>query len=269
VDGMLTCDPRVLPGGYRLKAISYEEAAALAGAGAKVLHPDTVKPAVRQRIPVVIRNSRRPGVEGTRITEIAPPCSNPVKAIAMKRRLTVLELRHKNPGNLGQLAAALREMCERQGLPAEFVSQASDAIFLALRSTASYRDLPFDLDGCLEVRLHPRSAILTLVGAGIAQSPDLPMRALSALKQIPTMLVTDSDLKIAVSLIVPDRALEQCVDLLHREFFSQVDPSVFAASLEAGFQSPQPFTSFVDSTTRDSRPESGRLRLPLTAVSQN
>jgi aspartate kinase len=269
VDGMLTCDPRVMPGGYRLKAISYEEAAALAVAGAKVLHPDTVTPAIRQRIPVVIRNSRRPEVEGTRITETAPRCSNPVKAIACKRGLTVLELRHKGAGNLGQLAAALREMCERQGLPAEFVCQSSGAIFLALKSASSYRELPVDLDGCMEVRLHPRSAILTLVGAGIAQSPDLPMRALSALKQIPAMLVTDSEMKVAVSVIVPDLAFEQCVELLHREFFSQVDPSVFAASLEAEFQSPEPFASFVHPAKGDSWPRIARLRVPLTPARQN
>ena len=60
VDGMLTCDPRVFQGGYRLRSLSYQEAAALAGSGAKVLHPDTVTPAIRQRIPLVIRNSRRP-----------------------------------------------------------------------------------------------------------------------------------------------------------------------------------------------------------------
>jgi aspartate kinase len=269
VDGMLSCDPRVMPGGYRLKAISYEEAAALAAAGAKVLHPDTVTPAVRQRIPVVIRNSRRPDVEGTRITETVPRCSNPVKAIACKRGLTVLELRHKYAGNLGQLATALREMCERQGLPAEFVCQSSDAIFVALKSTASYPDLPLDLDGCMEVRLHPRSAVLTLVGAGIAQSPDLPARAVSALKQIPAMLVADREMKISVSVIVPDHALERSVELLHREFFTQVDPSVFAASLEAGFQSPQPFASFVDSAKRDSWPRIARLRVPLTPASQN
>jgi aspartate kinase len=60
VDGMLTSDPRVLQGGYRLRSLSYQETAALAGSGAKVLHPDTVTPDVRQRIPLVIRNSRRP-----------------------------------------------------------------------------------------------------------------------------------------------------------------------------------------------------------------
>lgn len=234
VDGMLTADPHVLAFGYRLKAMSFEEAATMARSGAKVLHPDTVTPAVRQRIPIVIRNSRRPELEGTRITELAPAYSNPVKAIASKSDLTVLELRPKDAAaNPEALAAALSEMCARHGVTAEFVSRTNEAIFLAVKRSARCQDLPFGLasgsDSCVEVRLHPRAAILSLVGHGIAASPEVAARALSALKQIPTTLVTDVHSKIAVNLIVPNMEMERCVEILHREFFKQVDPAVFAS----------------------------------------
>ena len=64
VDGMLTADPTILPGGHRVKTISFAEAAELAYFGAKVLHPSTVIPAVERNIPVLILNSRRPDVPG-------------------------------------------------------------------------------------------------------------------------------------------------------------------------------------------------------------
>ncbi len=51
VDGMLTSDPTVMPGGYRVKTISFAEAAELAYFGAKVLHPATVVPAIEKNIP--------------------------------------------------------------------------------------------------------------------------------------------------------------------------------------------------------------------------
>ncbi|MGA8581733.1 MAG: aspartate kinase, partial [Bryobacteraceae bacterium] len=66
VDGMLTADPTILPGGHRVKTISFAEAAELAYFGAKVLHPATVLPAIEKSIPVLILNSRRPEVPGTR-----------------------------------------------------------------------------------------------------------------------------------------------------------------------------------------------------------
>ena len=90
VDGMLTVDPTILPGGHRVKSISFAEAAELAYFGAKVLHPATVLPAIEKNIPVLILNSRRPEAEGTRIIAEAVACANVIKSIACKRKITVL-----------------------------------------------------------------------------------------------------------------------------------------------------------------------------------
>ncbi len=86
VDGMMTADPSTVPEAHRLKVISFAEAAELAYFGAKVLHPATVLPAVEKNIPVLILNSRRPEVPGTRIVREAVPCANPIKSIACKKR---------------------------------------------------------------------------------------------------------------------------------------------------------------------------------------
>src|SRR5271170_1103162 len=247
VDGMLTCDPRVFQGGHRLRSLSYREAAALASAGAKVLHPDTVTPAVRQRIPLVIRNSRRPAVEGTRIIPVVPPCSNPVKAIACKSDLTVLEIRPKDERDPAELAAALGEMCARHGIPAELLCQNERTIFLALTSSTRYRDLPIELDGCVEVRLHTRSAIITLVGEGIDGNSDIASRSLAALKQIPVTILSSRRSKLAMSLIVPSTEMQRSVEMLHREFFQQIDPAVFAECQDPGVESPKPFSTFTES----------------------
>jgi aspartate kinase len=60
VDGMLTADPRVVPGARLIERIRFDEASELASFGAKVLHPSTITPAVRRGIPVYVYNSRRP-----------------------------------------------------------------------------------------------------------------------------------------------------------------------------------------------------------------
>jgi aspartate kinase len=267
VDGMLTADPRVLQGGYRLRSLSYREAAALAASGAKVLHPDTVTPAVRQRIPLVIRNSRRPEVEGTRITQAAPPCSNPVKAIACKPDLTVLEIRSKVGRNPDQLAAALVEMSARYGMPAEFSCRNNGTIFLALKSSMRRQNLPIELGGCVEVRLHPRAAILTLVGEGMDGSSEIAARTLAALKQIPATILSSDCSKLAMSLIVPSPEMQRCMEMLHREFFQRIDPAIFAPCQAPGFQSPEPFSNSIEPS--DSVSSARRRFRPLTAVSQN
>jgi aspartate kinase len=81
VDGMLTCDPRVHEGGLCLQSITYEEAEQMARLGAKVLHPETVLPARKQRIPVTIRNSRNAAHPGTTIHAAASGSEGTVKSI--------------------------------------------------------------------------------------------------------------------------------------------------------------------------------------------
>jgi aspartate kinase len=269
VEGMLTCDPRVLKGGYRLRSLSYEEAAALAGSGAKVLHPDTVTPAVRQRIPLVIRSSRNPEVEGTRIIAAECPCSNPVKAIACKQDLTVLEIRPKDERAPEELAAALGEMCSRYGMPAEFLCEKNGTIFLALKSSTSYQNLPIEVDGCVEVRLHPGSAILTLVGEGIDGTSEITARTSAALKQIPVTILSSSFSKLALSLLVPSTEMRRSVEMLHREFFQQIDPAVFAECEDSGVQRTQPALTVTGSGNSAARSGSTRRFRPLTVVSQN
>ena len=92
VDGIMTSDPRVCPDALRVKVISFEEAAELAYFGAKVLHPATILPAVKKNIPVLVLNSRNAACEGTRITSLAPRCKSPFKSIAVKKRLSIIDV---------------------------------------------------------------------------------------------------------------------------------------------------------------------------------
>ena len=92
VDGIMTCDPRVCPEALRVKVISFEEAAELAYFGAKVLHPATILPAVKKNIPVLVLNSRNPSNEGTRIISLAPHCKSPFKSIAVKKKLSIIDV---------------------------------------------------------------------------------------------------------------------------------------------------------------------------------
>jgi aspartate kinase len=87
VDGILTADPRIVPDARLLRTSSYQEAARLARAGAKVLHPETVVPLVDARIPCWVGNSFRPDGEGTLIeAESAATAGGRVRSIAVAPR---------------------------------------------------------------------------------------------------------------------------------------------------------------------------------------
>ena len=85
-DGIMTADPRIVRNAKTIEYVSYDEAAELAFLGAKVLHPKTILPAMRKNIPVRVLNSFNPDNKGTAIVMETDKNSQPVKAIAYKKR---------------------------------------------------------------------------------------------------------------------------------------------------------------------------------------
>jgi aspartate kinase len=114
VDGMLTCDPRVMEGGLCLETITYEEAERMASLGAKVLHPETVAPARKHRVPVTIRNSRNPFHPGTLISSVAVT-NGVVKSIATQPELGRVAL---VGGAIERHAVRAEQVLRKAGIPA-------------------------------------------------------------------------------------------------------------------------------------------------------
>jgi len=86
VDGVFSADPRVVPSARKIDLMSYEEAAELAHFGGKVLHPNTMAPAMAYLIPIIIRSSLEPASSGTKIgpfTTGALTCFSVIKNIAL------------------------------------------------------------------------------------------------------------------------------------------------------------------------------------------
>src|SRR5213076_2796845 len=92
VSGVLTADPRVVPGARTVANVSYAEAAELAYFGAKVLHPKTIQPAVDLQIPVRVCNSHQPIERGTMILPSSQTTPRLVKSIAYKKGITILHI---------------------------------------------------------------------------------------------------------------------------------------------------------------------------------
>lgn len=69
VDGVYSADPKVDEEAQFYSELTYKEALLLASNGAKILHPEAMKPVAERQIPVYVRNTFRPEFSGTRIWE--------------------------------------------------------------------------------------------------------------------------------------------------------------------------------------------------------
>lgn len=227
VDGMLTADPRLVPGGHRVKSISFAEAAEMAYFGAKVLHPATVLPAVEKNIPVVILNSCRPEVEGTRITSEPVPCRNPVKSISCKPQITILNINSTRMLMAHGFLHRIFEIFDRYGTSVDMVSTSEVSVSLTVDNRGALEQISRELRGFAQVSVEDGQAIVCLVGENIRHTPGIAARAFQVLRERNIRMISQGASLLNLGFVVSEGDLKETVAALHGEFFCELDPAVF------------------------------------------
>jgi aspartate kinase len=227
VDGMLTADPTILPGGHRVKTISFAEAAELAYFGAKVLHPATVVPAVEKNIPVLILNSRRPEVPGTRIVAEAVPCDNAVKSIACKRNITLVNIHSTRMLMAHGFLRGIFEVFDRFQTSVDMVATSEISVSLTIDNTARLDEILDGLRRIAEASVESGQAIVCLVGDNIRYTPGVARRVFMALEGVNIRMISQGASLLNLSFVVAEADLRRVVEALHQEFFQSLDPAVF------------------------------------------
>ncbi|HMF76258.1 MAG TPA: aspartate kinase [Bryobacteraceae bacterium] len=252
VDGMLTCDPRLRSDGYLVKTLSYDEAAQLAKAGAKILHPETVAPAQRLHIPIALRNTFNPEAPGTTIAATSAACANPVKSIVCKSGITLLEIHSPRPEvSVGDCSLALRELFVGRKKNIELLGMSDSVIYLAVDRGAEYPELQTPGAACMEVHLRSDQALITLVGDGLTSNQDIRRQLVTLLSGAQALLLPQESPSCALRIVMPANYLSSYLAILHNAFFAAPDIRVFARPSVA--PAPQVETHPVQPEDRESR----------------
>ncbi len=191
VDGVLSADPRRVPDATVIDSLSYNEAMELAYFGAKVIHPQTMAPAVGRSIPIWIRNTFAPEKPGTLIC--AHPTSKlPVKGITSIEKIALVNVEGAGmigvPGTAHRLFGALRE----EGISVILISQGSSehSICCAIPAEQAERaasvvrhafERELKAGQIQSVEVNGDLAILAVVGDGMAGTPGISGKVFNAL----------------------------------------------------------------------------------------
>ena len=195
VDGVLSADPRVVPDAVFLPRLSYNEACELAYFGARVIHPQTMAPAIARNLPILIRNTFNPSHPGTRIDAGGDENGNfPAKGLSLSADLALLNVEGSGmigvPGTAERVFATLRDA----NVSVVMISQGSSehsiccvvraadlergraAVEAAFAGTAGGNGTP-------SVRATPGICVLAAVGDGMVGRPGVAARLLGGLAQ--------------------------------------------------------------------------------------
>jgi aspartokinase/homoserine dehydrogenase 1 len=231
VDGVLSADPRRVPDAQVIDSLSYSEAMELAYFGAKVIHPQTMAPAVGREIPIWIRNTFAPDHPATLI------CAHPDSRLAVKGITTIENIALINlegagmigvPGTAHRLFGALRE----EGVSVILISQGSSehsiccAVPLeqATRAAAVVRAAfarELEEGQIQSVELDPDLAILAVVGDGMAGIPGIAGKVFSALgsASVNVRAIAQGASERNISVVVPRKATTRALRAVHASFY--------------------------------------------------
>ncbi|MEN9311815.1 MAG: bifunctional aspartate kinase/homoserine dehydrogenase, partial [Pseudomonadota bacterium] len=193
VDGVLSADPRLVPEAVPLTAMSYREACELAYFGAKVIHPQTMTPAIARGLPILMRNTFRPEFAGTRIdAEGDRNPAGPVKGLTLGGDLALVCLEGAGligvPGTAERVFAALHAahisvVMISQGSSEHSIccvvhQREADAARAALQDAFARELAGAQVQG---VTLQTGISVLAAVGDGMAGTPGVAARMFDAL----------------------------------------------------------------------------------------
>jgi aspartokinase/homoserine dehydrogenase 1 len=231
VDGVLSADPRLVPDATVIDALSYHEAMELAYFGARVLHPQTMAPAVERDIPIWIRNTFRPEERGTLICA-NPVSDHPVKGISSIEGVALVNVEGAGmigvPGTAQRLFAALRE----HAISVILISQASSehSICFAVPMAEATNAERVARDAFASELQHGQiqsiavvrdCSILAVVGDGMAGSPGVAAKAFSALGAagVNVRAIAQGASERNISMVVESRQSSRALRSVHSSFY--------------------------------------------------
>jgi aspartate kinase len=227
VDGIMTSDPRVCPDALRVRVISFEEAAELAYFGAKVLHPATILPAVKRNIPVLVLNSRNPANEGTRIISIAPHCSSPFKSIAVKKKLSIIDVVASRMLMTHGYLSEIFAIFDKHKCPVDMVSTSEVSVSLTVDSNDKLPAIAADLSKLADVKYEGKKALICMVGEDIRGQNGMAAQVFNAIRHINVRMISQGASEINMSFMIEEDDADEAVRSLHAAFFNNPDPAIF------------------------------------------
>lgn len=231
VDGVLSADPRLVPDAKVIDALSYNEAMELAYFGAKVIHPQTMAPAVAKQIPIWIRNTFAPQKAGTLI------CANPTSELAVKGitcidRCALINLEGAGmigvPGTAHRLFGALRD----HGISVILISQGSSEHSIcfaipeiqAIHAETVVREA-FDSElrqGQIQsVEVNKGCSILAVVGDGMAGSHGVAAKVFGSLGSaaVSVRAIAQGASERNISAVIDGKQSSRALRAVHSSFY--------------------------------------------------
>ncbi len=221
VDGMMTCDPRLIPGARVIDRISYTEAAELAWFGAKVLHPKTIAPAVAESIPVRVLNTHNVASHGTLVTCEGDVRDEGPRAVAVKKGITVVHMTSNKMLGAHGFLSRLFAIFEELEISVDLITTSEVSVSVTIDEKHNLERLVEKLAPVAEVEVRDDQCIVAIVGKNLMRDSLAGARIFEAMRGIPMSMFSLGTSGLNLSIVVASADADRAVKSIHRVLFEQ------------------------------------------------
>lgn len=218
VNGILSTDPRVVPEARTIRRIHFAEASEMAYFGAKVLHPATIYPALKKKIPVWVLNSKNPEDMGTEISFETD--SNPgVRGIAFKKNVTVVNIHSGRMLGAHGFLKSVFDIFARHKISVDLISTSEVNISLTLDPNYdpdALQRAQTDLNAFADVQIASGRAMISVIGGGIRNTAGLAAKIFNEIKNINVQMISMGASEMNISFVVDGGQSVETVQRLHQ-----------------------------------------------------
>lgn len=230
VPGMFSANPHEIPSARLLRQLDYEEAQELATMGAKVLHPRCIEPASKYQIPVLVRCTQAPHLDGTTISNTIPDFGAQIKAISAKLGVTLISMTTLGMWQEIGFLADIFTTFKRHGLSIDLVATSETNVTVSLDPVANALN-PAEIDAllrdlsayCSAEQIGP-CAVVSLIGRNIRAILHEMGPAFEVFHEQHIHQVSQAASDLNFSFVVDETQAYRLVRKLHANLFGKREP---------------------------------------------
>ncbi|AEN73059.1 aspartate kinase [Rhodothermus marinus SG0.5JP17-172] len=229
VPGMFTANPRQIPSARLLRHLDYDEAQELATTGAKVLHPRCLEPVRAYGIPLHVKCTDHPELEGTIVSADALDVGPRVKAISCKTGITLVSMDTVGMWQQVGFLADVFGVFKRHGLSIDLIATSETNVTVSLDpqanalQSAQLEALVEDLSAYCQARVIAPCAVVSLVGRHIRALLDELTPAFEVFAEHHVYLISQAASDLNFSFVVDEDQADRLVRRLHAELFGRIE----------------------------------------------
>lgn len=200
IDGMHNNDPRIVDKTDPIHELSFDEAAELAYFGAKILHPSSILPAKKANIPVRLKSTLSPELEGTLIT--SKHSGNGIKAVAAKDGICAIKIKSGRMLLAHGFLRRVFEIFELYKTSIDMITTSEVAVSVTIDDEANLAPICDELKKYGSVEVDYKQSIICVVGDFIKNDTGVAYEVFKVLKNIPIRMISYGGSNHNISFLV-------------------------------------------------------------------